>query len=41
MNLDFELSIAMQNEDFRKAIGNRVKQLSKQKRWSQKELAPS
>lgn len=39
MNLEFDLFIAMQNEEFRKAIGSRVKQLRKQKRWSQKELA--
>lgn len=29
----------MQNEDFRKAFGARLKDLRKQKRWSQKELA--
>lgn len=29
----------MQNEDFRKAFGARLKELRKQKRWSQKELA--
>lgn len=29
----------MQNEDFRKAFGLRLKNLRKQKRWSQKELA--
>ncbi len=29
----------MQNEDFRKAFGVRLKALRKQKRWSQKELA--
>lgn len=37
MNLD--LLLAMQNEDFRKAFGARLKELRKQKRWSQKELA--
>ena len=31
--------IAMQNKVFRKALGSRLKQLRKQKRWSQKELA--
>jgi transcriptional regulator with XRE-family HTH domain len=29
----------MQNEDFRKAFGGRLKELRKQKRWSQKEMA--
>lgn len=29
----------MQNDDFRKAFGARLKELRKQKRWSQKELA--
>ena len=37
MNLDALL--AMKNEDFRKAFGARLKELRKQKRWSQKELA--
>lgn len=37
MNLDTLL--AMQNEDFRKAFGARLKELRKQKRWPQKELA--
>ncbi len=37
MNLD--VLLAMQNEDFRKAFGARLKELRKQKRWSQKELA--
>lgn len=37
MNLD--VLLAMQNEDFRKAFGARLKDLRKQKRWSQKELA--
>jgi len=37
MNLD--VLLAMQNEDFRKAFGVRLKALRKQKRWSQKELA--
>lgn len=37
MNLDRLL--AMQNEDFRKAFGARLKALRKQKRWSQKVLA--
>ncbi len=37
MNLD--LLLTMQNEDFRKAFGVRLKELRKQKRWSQKELA--
>lgn len=37
MNLD--VSLAMRNEDFRKAFGARLKELRKQKRWSQKELA--
>jgi transcriptional regulator with XRE-family HTH domain len=37
MNLDVLLT--MQNEDFRKAFGARLKKLRKQKRWSQKELA--
>ena len=37
MNLDALLT--MQNEDFRKAFGARLKALRKQKRWSQKELA--
>jgi transcriptional regulator with XRE-family HTH domain len=37
MNLDWFLT--MQNEDFRKAFGGRLKSLRKQKRWSQKELA--
>ncbi len=34
-----DLFIAMQNKAFRKALGSRLKQLRKQKRWSQKELA--
>jgi ribosome-binding protein aMBF1 (putative translation factor) len=37
MNLD--VLLAMQNEDFRKTFGARLKELRKQKRWSQKELA--
>ncbi|MCP4276566.1 MAG: helix-turn-helix transcriptional regulator [Gammaproteobacteria bacterium] len=37
MNLD--VLLAMQNEDFRKSFGARLKDLRKQKRWSQKELA--
>jgi transcriptional regulator with XRE-family HTH domain len=37
MNLD--LFLTMQNEDFRKTFGGRLKNLRKQKRWSQKELA--
>lgn len=37
MNLD--VLLAMQNEDFRKAFGARLKEFRKQKRWSQKELA--
>jgi transcriptional regulator with XRE-family HTH domain len=37
MNLD--LLLTMQNEDFRKAFGVRLKNLRKQKRWSQKKLA--
>lgn len=37
MNLD--LFITMQNADFRKAFGSRLKNLRKQKHWSQKELA--
>lgn len=37
MNLD--LLLTMQNEDFRKTFGARLKTLRKQKRWSQKELA--
>jgi len=37
MNMD--LLFTMQNEDFRKAFGVRLKNLRKQKRWSQKELA--
>lgn len=37
MNLD--LSRTMQNEDFRKTFGIRLKNLRQQKRWSQKELA--
>ena len=37
MNLD--LLLTMQNEDFRKTFGVRLKNLRKQKRWSQKELA--
>jgi len=37
MNLD--ILLAMQKEDFRKAFGARLKELRKQKRWSQKELA--
>jgi transcriptional regulator with XRE-family HTH domain len=39
MHLEFDLFIAMHNEDFRKNIGVRLKDLRKQKRWSQKELA--
>ncbi len=31
--------MAMQNDDFRRALGVRLKQLRKDKRWSQKELA--
>lgn len=34
-----DLFIAMQNKSFRKALGSRLKQLRKQKRWTQKELA--
>lgn len=34
-----DLLLAMQNDDFRKAFGARLKELRKQKRWSQKELA--
>ncbi len=37
--MDLNLLLAMQNEDFRKAFGARLKELRKQKRWSQKELA--
>lgn len=37
MNLD--LLLTMQNEDVRKAFWTRLKNLRKQKRWSQKELA--
>lgn len=37
MNLDALLMA--QSEDFRKALGARIKSLRKQKRWSQKELA--
>ena len=37
MNLD--VLFAMQHEDFRRAFGARLKELRKQKRWSQKELA--
>ena len=37
MNLDALLT--MQNEDFRKTFGARLKALRKHKRWSQKELA--
>ncbi|MGD8617267.1 MAG: helix-turn-helix domain-containing protein [Gammaproteobacteria bacterium] len=37
MNLD--LLLAMQNDDFRRAFGGRLKELRKHKRWSQKELA--
>ncbi len=37
MNMD--LLLTMQNEDFRKTFGVRLKNLRKQKRWSQKELA--
>lgn len=39
MSLEFELFLAMQHEDFRKAFGPRLKELRKQKRWAQKELA--
>ncbi|HEY7885301.1 MAG TPA: helix-turn-helix transcriptional regulator [Cellvibrionaceae bacterium] len=31
--------MALQDPDFRKAFGIRLKELRKQKRWSQKELA--
>ncbi|MCB1865906.1 MAG: helix-turn-helix transcriptional regulator [Chromatiales bacterium] len=37
MNLD--VLLAMRNDDFRKAFGARLKELRKQKRWAQKELA--
>lgn len=37
MNVD--LLIMSQNEEFRRALGARIKSLRKQKRWSQKELA--
>lgn len=37
MNLD--VLLAMQNDEFRKTFGARLKDLRKQKRWSQKELA--
>ncbi|HET7688179.1 MAG TPA: RstR family transcriptional repressor [Candidatus Macondimonas sp.] len=37
--MNLELLLAMQNDDFRKAFGARLKDLRKQKRWSQKELA--
>jgi len=37
MNLDVLLT--MQNEDFRKTFGARLKELRKQRRWSRKELA--
>jgi len=37
MNLD--LLLIMQNADFRKTFGARLKELRKHKRWSQKELA--
>ena len=34
-----DLFTAMQSKAFRKALGSRLKQLRKQKRWTQKELA--
>ncbi len=37
MNLD--LLLPMKNEDFRKTFGVRLKNLRKQKRWAQKEVA--
>ena len=37
MNLD--VLLVMQNDNFRKTFGARLKELRKQKRWAQKELA--
>ena len=37
--MNWDLLLAMQNDDFRKTFGARLKELRKQKRWSQKELA--
>jgi transcriptional regulator with XRE-family HTH domain len=34
-----ELTIVMKDEEIRKAFGRRVKELRKQKKWTQKELA--
>lgn len=33
------ITLIMQNSEIRKAVGNRIKQLRKQKGWTQKELA--
>lgn len=37
--MNMEWLMALQDSDFRKAFGTRLKELRKQKRWSQKELA--
>jgi len=37
--VNVEWLMALQDPDFRKAFGTRLKELRKQKRWSQKELA--
>ena len=34
-----DVTLIMQNEEIRKAVGSRIKQLRKQKGWTQKELA--
>ncbi len=39
MTLELDVFLAMQHEDFRKAFGPRLKDLRKQKRWAQKEMA--
>ncbi len=37
--LNHDATAIMQDEEIRKAVGNRIKQLRKQKGWTQKELA--
>ena len=37
--MNVEWLMALQDPDFRKAFGVRLKELRKQKRWSQKEMA--
>jgi len=37
--MNYDVTLIMQDEEIRKAVGARIKQLRKQKSWTQKELA--